>query len=70
MVLLDDRVALTLLKVTTVRRMPINTDLVSRTAVFLAVETKWSFSFSVKDFYPVRLNQHLSGDRRLQSSSF
>ena len=51
MVLLDDRVALTLLKVTTVRIMPINIDLVPLIAALLAIETKWSvFCFALKTF--------------------
>ena len=70
MVLLDDRVALTLLKVTTVRIMPINTDLVPMIAAFLAVETKRSVFFLSWKLLPVRVKLHLSGDRRLQSFSF
>ena len=56
MVLLDDCVALTLLKVTTVRRMPINTDPVPLIAAFLTVETKLSVFFVLPEkLLPVRL---------------
>ena len=51
-------------EVTTVRRMPINADVVPLIAAFLAVETKRSVFFLLEKLLPARLKQHLSGDRR------